>query len=342
MTAAPLVSVIVPCFNGAAWLRTAVESVLAQGIEALELIVSDDGSTDGSLDLARALAAGDRRIVVRAEAVNRGMTANWNAGLAAARGRYVCKLDCDDAWRPGTLAVLLDAYARAPELTAAFCRTLQCDAALRPLGPWLGERAFARRGVDPGVDAVRPAADWYEWCFDDVQLWHSNAFLLRRDLLCDRLGGWDERYGCAADTDLILRLLELGGAVAHRGHVGVCYRDTPGSVSAHGRRAGWVALEGQLACALSLQRSARRRRLSRHLRLQRRRYAMNLRAADPSASPERLVAGHRRLLQSLEVLPLHERCAWTLRCRVAQWLEPLRARAAAGGGTAAAFERRPD
>lgn len=318
----PRVSVLMPCFNGAPWVATAVRSVLSQDVDDLELLLADDSSCDDSIAVAQAAAAGDRRFrVLRAER-NRGMTANWNAALADARGEFVCKLDCDDAWQPGTLSAFLDAFEAQADLSAAFCRTLQCDAALDAVGAYLGDRAFMRRGLDPAHDLVLPAESWYEWCFDDIQIWHSNAFMLRRGTLLDSLGGWDARYGCASDTDLILRILELGGAVAHCGHVGVRYRATPGSVSDNGRRQGWVSMEGMLACSSSLQRTAARRALSPHLALQRRRYRVALqdRLDAGYAPPDRVAAGHAALIDGLSPLSPFERWSWRLRCALsARW-----------------------
>lgn len=327
MSITPRVSVVVPCFNGAPWVETAVRSVLAQEVSELELLLADDASTDDSIFVARQSAAGDPRFRVLTADQNRGMTANWNAALAETRGQFVCKLDCDDAWRPGTLRALLGAYDSRPGLTAAFCRTLQCDAEMEPVGAYRGDLAFLRRESNPAQDSVRSTQQWYEWCFDDIQLWHSNAFMLRRETLVDRLHGWDARFGCASDTDLILRVLELGGEVAHLAHLGVWYRATTGSVSDSGRRQGWVSVEGLLASALSLQRTAARRPLSRHLSLQRRRCRAALLEQTRDHTyrpPERLVPGHRSLISDLDPLPALERTLWRARCQLSAAVRSLR------------------
>lgn len=317
------VSVIVPCFNGMDFLSRSMPSVLSQDEGNLELLLVDDASSDESVATAHRIAREDSRVRVLCAERNRGMTANWNAGLAAARGEFVCKLDCDDEFRPGTLRALVGTFDKHPDLNSAFCRTVQCNAELQPVGQYLGDQAFVRRGVDPLIDQTRPASDWYEWCFDDIQIWHSNAFMLRRSTLVERLGGWDQRFGCASDTDLILRILELGGDVAHLGHEGVCYRATPDSVSATGRRQGWVSVEGQLACALSLQRTAALRPLSRHLRIQQRRYLAGLNGPTQDGlykPPERVAAGHRDLFGALVRMSFASRMAWKGRCWVSNLL----------------------
>lgn len=115
----PAVSVITPCFNAEKTLARCVASVHAQDFADWEMIVSDDGSRDGSLALAEALAAADPRIrVLRGGAtdtghdtgsagappVNSGAARARNRALAAARGRYIAFLDADDEWLPGKLS----------------------------------------------------------------------------------------------------------------------------------------------------------------------------------------------------------------------------------------------
>ncbi|HEY8536374.1 MAG TPA: glycosyltransferase [Vicinamibacterales bacterium] len=106
---APVVSVIVPAYNAEAWIARAVESALNQTFGDLEVIVCDDGSTDGTAGILRSY--GDPRLrVLRRE--NRGRGAARNAAIAAARGRYLALLDADDWWLPDKLAgdlALLDA-----------------------------------------------------------------------------------------------------------------------------------------------------------------------------------------------------------------------------------------
>lgn len=107
----PAVSVIVPCYNAEAYLAPCVESILAQTEQSWELLLVNDGSTDGTPALCRALAEKDGRIRV-IEQENAGVSAARNAGLDAARGEYVAFLDSDDAYTPGAFAALLAAARR--------------------------------------------------------------------------------------------------------------------------------------------------------------------------------------------------------------------------------------
>lgn len=89
--------------DAAPWLRTAIESVLAQTHDEWELIVADDASGDGTAELAEQIAARDPRIRVVRRASRGGPAVARNQALAAARGRYVAFLDADDWWLPEKL-----------------------------------------------------------------------------------------------------------------------------------------------------------------------------------------------------------------------------------------------
>lgn len=103
MTQAPAVSVITPVWNAQATLGATVASVQAQTRDDWEMWLIDDGSTDGSLALARALAAADPRLRVIALGTNRGAGVARNAGIRAAGGGRVAFLDADDVWYPQKL-----------------------------------------------------------------------------------------------------------------------------------------------------------------------------------------------------------------------------------------------
>ena len=102
---APLASVIVPCRNVAATVETAVAGVLASPLRELEVIAVDDGSSDGTSETLRALAARDPRVTVLSTVdgdghAGRGVSAARNRGLAAARGEFIFFLDADDTVEP--------------------------------------------------------------------------------------------------------------------------------------------------------------------------------------------------------------------------------------------------
>lgn len=107
----PAISIIIPIYNVAAYLPQCLGSVRDQSFADFEAICIDDGSTDGSGELADLMAAADPRFTVVHQA-NRGVSSAKNAGLDLARGDYVCFLDSDDMMRPNALQRLHDAFRK--------------------------------------------------------------------------------------------------------------------------------------------------------------------------------------------------------------------------------------
>jgi GT2 family glycosyltransferase len=118
------VSVITPVRDGAAFLGEAIASVQAQTVGDWEMLIVDDGSHDGSAELAAEAARADPRIRLMAAAARRGAAAARNLGLAAARGDVVALLDADDVYEPDKLAVDLAAMADHPEAAMVYGPTL--------------------------------------------------------------------------------------------------------------------------------------------------------------------------------------------------------------------------
>lgn len=106
-------SVIMPCFNGMPFLREAVSSVLNQAHDDLELLIIDDGSTDGSRVFVAEQARVDARIRSLATGGGEGPAKARNLGIGAASGRYLAFLDADDTWLPNKLADHLPFMQRA-------------------------------------------------------------------------------------------------------------------------------------------------------------------------------------------------------------------------------------
>jgi len=102
-----LVSVIMPVFNAEETLVRAVASVQAQEYPDWELLLIEDGSSDGSPKLCADLAAADSRLQILRQPHNNGAAAARNAGILLARGRYIAFLDADDEWLPEKLALQL-------------------------------------------------------------------------------------------------------------------------------------------------------------------------------------------------------------------------------------------
>src|SRR6476620_1002839 len=104
--ARPLVSVVIPVFNGAPFVPNAVASVRRQTVSAVEIIAVDDGSTDGSQYVLSALEK--THGITWFQEAHGGPACSRNKGIAAACGDYVALLDCDDVWLPEKLEAQLD------------------------------------------------------------------------------------------------------------------------------------------------------------------------------------------------------------------------------------------
>jgi len=109
----PLVSVVITTFNRSALVGRAIESVLRQTLDDLELIVVDDSSTDDTVDVVTGID--DPRLTLVRHETNLGLAEARNSGIRRARGRFVCFLDDDDAWLPDKLEIQLVAFDRAED-----------------------------------------------------------------------------------------------------------------------------------------------------------------------------------------------------------------------------------
>lgn len=188
--AAPLVSVIIPTYNCARWISTAIDGALSQTLANREIIVVDDGSAD---DTARIVAArfGDR--VHYLKKPNGGVSSARNAGIAAARGTFAAFLDADDSWSPTWLETAIGAIDARPSIGAVYGNLTVIDDNGRQLGGY----DLSQGGRYDGID-IRYALS------NASGLLGSNV-VVRRDL-AQAVGCWDESLRTAEDLDFALRL----------------------------------------------------------------------------------------------------------------------------------------
>ena len=188
----PLVSVVVAAHDAAAFVGEAVQSVLRQTIDDLELIVVDDGSVDTTPDLLAAI--GDRRLHVLRNEQRLGLAASLNRALDTARGRYVARLDADDVALPLRLARQLAALDRNPGLAILGTAVLEIDDGGKP--------GVVHRAPH-GTGAVR----WH--ALFGTPFFHPTVIVDRA--LLERHGlRYDESLPETEDYDLWTRLLEHG------------------------------------------------------------------------------------------------------------------------------------
>jgi glycosyltransferase involved in cell wall biosynthesis len=186
VSAAPLVSVVIPTFDRAHCVTEAMGSVLAQTHRAIECLVVDDGSRDDTLAVLDAAFADDPRVRVLARD-HAGVSAARNHGIAQATGEYVTFLDSDDLMLEHRVEHQLD-HLFATGAGAVICRG---------------------RHVLVG-DA--PAPGWLQRNPDGSEAWHHSAVLV--PTACVRaIGGFDEQLTIGEDFDLVVRLVATGVTV---------------------------------------------------------------------------------------------------------------------------------
>lgn len=171
-----LVSVVIPCFNGERFVAEAVDSALGQTYRPVEVIVVDDGSTDGSPSVIRSY--GSRIRVVTQN--NAGLPAARNAGIRASHGKYCAFLDADDYWHPVFLERMIAAL-EASHAGIAYCG-------------WQNVGLPGPRG-EPFVPPDYENEAKLEAMFGGVR-WPVHAAVVRRDVV-DSVGGFDpQRKSC--------------------------------------------------------------------------------------------------------------------------------------------------
>lgn len=172
MSDTPLVSVVVPVWNGARFLTDAVASIRAQHYAPLEIVIADDGSTDGTAEIATRPELN----LVHLALPHRGLAATRLAGIERARGELIAFLDVDDLWHASKLAVQIELLKKNPEtmivngytqlMRLADAATMRFENWGEPvLAPSFGSALFRREGLDAlrmgeAVTAHSLDADW--------------------------------------------------------------------------------------------------------------------------------------------------------------------------------------
>lgn len=226
----PTVSGILIFLNAKAFLREAIDSVLAQTLYDWELLLVDDGSTDGSTGVARLYAErypSRIRYFTHDGRASRGKSSSRNLGIKEARGEYLAFLDADDVWLPSKLAVQVDQLSRHAEAVMLYGPTtywhswttanqhgdyrgalgVQADTLYFP--PFLLTRYLARSGIVPGLCSI----------------------LVRRNAVLE-LGGFEESIQQFFEDQTLIAKLCLHGPVYVDSGCHDLYRQHPDSSSA--------------------------------------------------------------------------------------------------------------
>ncbi len=183
----PRISVLMAVRDGLPYLREALDSILTQSRTDFEFLVIDDGSADGSREMAEEI--GDPRIRVLINERNLGLTRSLNLGLRAAQGEYLARQDADDVSLPQRLEVQADYLDRNPEVGLTACSVEYMDSEG-------GTECVDARGLSAGV------LRWHLLFGNEIP--HSGVMFRRREVL--DLGGYDESLPFAQDYELWSRL----------------------------------------------------------------------------------------------------------------------------------------
>jgi glycosyltransferase involved in cell wall biosynthesis len=187
------ISVIIPAFNRGRYIRQTVDSVLNQSYPNLELIVVDDGSSDGTRAILEQF--GNRiRLLEHDGRQNRGQSASINLGLRHADGEYVAILDSDDYWEPDKLEVQAGYLKQHPDVGLVYCN----GTAVNENGEFLYD--IYRPGH---TESNRP-----ENILLDCYFLVPNNSLIRMDVL-RQAGEFDEKLRAAQDHDMAIRIAEI-------------------------------------------------------------------------------------------------------------------------------------
>jgi len=210
----PAVSVITPAYNAAAFLAQTIDSVRAQTFEDWELLIVDDGSSDGTPALARSRCLRDARIRLLHQG-NAGPSAARNRAMRAARGAFFAFLDSDDAWDPTFLEEQLAVFRAFPDTAlvtgvARFRGGPRDGAAMRPFTP--GYPVLTLRDI----------------LADDTAVFIMTVFRRR---VFDTIGGLDESQWRSEDYDFWLRAAAAGFVVRRNPRPLGHYRVRDGSLS---------------------------------------------------------------------------------------------------------------
>lgn len=116
--ATPLITVVMPAYNSATYLETAVSSIQNQTYSNLELIVVDDGSTDDTFKLVKKIARNDKRIQVFQNKTNCGVASTANKAIKKAKGKYIARMDADDIAKPNRLKKQISYLLEHPDVVA--------------------------------------------------------------------------------------------------------------------------------------------------------------------------------------------------------------------------------
>jgi glycosyltransferase involved in cell wall biosynthesis len=191
----PFFSVVIPLYNKANFIKATLQSLSLQSFKDHEVIIVDDGSTDGSLDTVQHLKKDNYKII---EQANQGVSNARNNGVKAANGEWVAFLDADDLWQPDHLSELkrcIDTLQDVSLVSNAYKIKLKSDFKKTPV--------FSKTPSDD----IAFIEEYLAYSFVDPLFWTSSIAVNREDFLS--IGGFDEDLKTGEDLDLMIRFSDI-------------------------------------------------------------------------------------------------------------------------------------
>lgn len=181
-----VVSIVIPCYRGAAYLAGAIDSCLRQSYKNIEVIVVDDASPDDCAAIAEAAAARDPRVRLVRRPVNGGVARAFNSGFEIARGEYFTRLAQDDVFRDDAVAIMQRRLAEKRDLGLVYCDFQAVDA----------NGKLLKRMVFPEPAEALATQKGLGLCF----MWRRTVW--------EEIGGFDPAFDAAEDYEFCLRLAQ--------------------------------------------------------------------------------------------------------------------------------------
>ena len=208
----PKVSIIIPTYNCEAFVEDCIRSVTNQSERDIEIIVVDDGSTDGTMSILEKLASHDSRIFLHSRPNSGHPGTTRNQGLSHARGKYVAFLDGDDLYHPEKIQRILSAFEAFPETDVVFHDLFRLETHPEKGGAasFLTNTSFLKLAADYLIEAGHAVYLCRENLYSFVSLqfipFHTSAIAFRKDLLLTEPVRFREDLRSGEDQDLWLRL----------------------------------------------------------------------------------------------------------------------------------------
>lgn len=219
-----LVSVVIPSYNRKKFIEEAIESVEDQNYDNIEIIVVDDGSTDGSLEILKELdECGRIGLYIHPDHANKGQSASINLGIVKSSGSYICILDSDDFLSPTKISRQVDFLVRHPSVGMVYGQGHAVDE---------GGAHLFKVPSDTHVETSDPNE-----LLIDCYLALPGGALTRREVF-DSVGFFEESFRAGQDHDMALRIIEKF-RVAFMREVAFFYRKHSDSISVNGLETRW-------------------------------------------------------------------------------------------------------